>query len=122
MDQLTNSIRRQNWVRIIHECHNRPSHMIAKQWMKENGISEKSYYYWQRKFRAEAAERMDLSLPIAQSTPEVTFMELPMTTQGTSPIAANTAIIKVGNAEIEISEDLSDEFLMRIVKAVRYVS
>ena len=76
MDQLTNSIRRQNWVRIIHECHNRPSHMIAKQWMKENGISEKSYYYWQRKFRAEAAERMDLSLPIAQSTPEVTFMAL----------------------------------------------
>lgn len=122
MDQVTHSIRRQNWIRIIQECHNRPSHMTARQWMKENGISEKSYYYWQRKLRAEAAEQMELSLPIAQPTQEVTFMEVPMTTKSTNPIATNTTIIKVGDAEIEISEDISDEFLIRIVKAVRHVS
>lgn len=122
MDQTTLSIRRQNWIRIIQECHNRPSHMTAKQWMKENGISEKSYYYWQRKFRAEAADQMELSFPIAQPTPEATFMEIPMTTQSTTPTATNTAIIKVATAEIEISEDISDEFLVRIVKAVHHVS
>ena len=28
--------------------------MTVKQWLADNGIKEKSYYYWLRKFRKEA--------------------------------------------------------------------
>ena len=121
MDKVTHSIRRKNWIRIIQECHNRPSHMTAKQWLKEHGISSKSYYYWQHKLRAEAAGQMELSLPVAMPA-DVTFAEVPMTTASSTSAATNSALIKIGDAEIEISEDISDEFLMRIVKVVRHVS
>jgi predicted site-specific integrase-resolvase len=29
--------------------------MTAKQWLENNGISEQTYYTWQRRFRLEAA-------------------------------------------------------------------
>lgn len=122
MDKVTHSIRRKNWIRIVQECHNRPSHMTAKQWLKEHGIPSKTYYYWQRKLRAEAAEQMELSLPKAQMTPDVTFAEVPMATASVASTATNSALIKVGDSEIEISEDISDDFLLRILKAVRHAS
>ena len=123
MDQVTNSLRRANWLRIVQECHNRPSHMSAKQWLKENDISAKSYYYWQRKFRTEAAtqieQQTDRVLPSVLPSADVTFMELPLKTIP-SPSASTAARIRMGDSEIELSEEISDEFLLRILKAVRY--
>ena len=44
MDQLTHSVRRSNWINIIQQCQDRPAGITAKQWLAENGISERSYY------------------------------------------------------------------------------
>lgn len=52
MDQSTNDVRRANWLTIINQCQTRPSDMSVKQWLVENGIKEKAYYYWLRKFDA----------------------------------------------------------------------
>ena len=46
MDQLTHDVRRTNWLDIITECQQRPAGVTAKQWLAENGIKEKAYYYW----------------------------------------------------------------------------
>lgn len=54
MDQSTHEVRRNNWMNIINQCQNRPANMTAKQWLADNGISDKSYYYWLRKIRLEA--------------------------------------------------------------------
>ena len=51
MDQITHDVRSSQWLEIITQCQNRPEGTTAKQWMADNGISEKSYYYWLRKFR-----------------------------------------------------------------------
>ena len=53
MDQITHDVRSSQWLKIITQCQNRPEGTTAKQWMADNGISEKSYYYWLRKFRNE---------------------------------------------------------------------
>ena len=53
MDQSTHDVRRTNWLNIIEECQQRPENMTVKQWLADNGIKEKSYYYWLRKFRRE---------------------------------------------------------------------
>ena len=45
MDQLTHTVRRSNWIKIIRQCQDRPAGTTAKQWLAENDISEKSYYY-----------------------------------------------------------------------------
>lgn len=51
MVQITHDVRSSQWLKIITQCQNRPEGTTAKQWMADNGISEKSYYYWLRKFR-----------------------------------------------------------------------
>ena len=53
MDQSTHDVRWANWLNIITECQQRPAGVSAKQWLA-NGIQEKTYYYWLRKFRREA--------------------------------------------------------------------
>ena len=58
MDQITHDVRSSQWLEIITQCQNRPEGTTAKQWMADNGISEKSYYYWLRKFRKQAYSQM----------------------------------------------------------------
>lgn len=69
MDQITHDVRRANWLNIIRQCQNRPEGMTAKQWMTDNGIHSKSYYYWLRKFRKESYESM-------QPCNDITFHEM----------------------------------------------
>ena len=59
MDQITHDVRGSQWLEIITQCQNRPEGTTAKQWMADNGINEKSYYYWLRKFRKQAYSQMN---------------------------------------------------------------
>ncbi len=68
MDQSTHEIRRANWYGIISSCQERASGMSVKQWLAENGVKEKAYYYWLRKFRKEAYDQM---LPAVRKTTDV---------------------------------------------------
>ena len=54
MDKTTHEIRIADWRSIIEQCQVRPEGQSARQWLADNGISEKNYYYWQRKVRQEA--------------------------------------------------------------------
>ena len=46
--------RAQMWTGLIQEC--KASGMTNKDFCIQCGISEKSFYYWQRKFREQAVE------------------------------------------------------------------
>ena len=67
MDQLTHTVRRSNWINIIRQCQDRPAGTTAKQWLAENDISEKSYYYWLRKIRREVCEQEEIQKVINPS-------------------------------------------------------
>ena len=101
MDQSTHDVRRTNWLNIIEQCQQRPENMTVKQWLADNGIKEKSYYYWLRKFRKEAYRQMQM--PPAASSSEITF-----------------AIIKNGALSIAISNDISEALLDRIFQVIRH--
>ena len=58
MDQTTHDVRRANWLNIITQCQERQEGVTVKQWLSDNGVKEKAYYYWLRKFRKEAYEQM----------------------------------------------------------------
>ena len=124
MDQLTHTVRRSNWINIIRQCQDRPAGTTAKQWLAENDISEKSYYYWLRKFRKEAYEQMQM--PPATSSSEITFAEIsvPLSRQE-EPIHSfqeqpPVAIIKNGALSIAISNDISEALLDRIFQVIRH--
>lgn len=124
MDQSTHEIRRANWLNIINQCKNRPANMTAKQWLADNGISDKSYYYWLRKIRLEAYEQLNVST-VTQST-EVSFAEIPIPSNEESSSSWNgsdskpVAIIKCGNLSIGLSNDISENLLHILLKEVSH--
>ncbi|MBD5520958.1 MAG: IS66 family insertion sequence element accessory protein TnpB [Lachnospiraceae bacterium] len=120
MDQSTHNVRRANWLNIVNQCQERPSDVSARQWLADNGIKEKAYYYWLRKFRKEAYGQMQVSAS-AQSA-EVSFaefsipMDSPYKPMPCSLHSDPVAVIKCGNISIEISNDISEEVLSRLLQ------
>ena len=127
MDQITHTVRYSMWKDILLQCQNRPDGMSAKQWLKENQVSEKSYYYWQRKFRNELFEKQGIALPALQSSSnctEICFAEMTMPTERMavddqhSEIIRASAVIKTGALTIAVSNDISDTLLSKILQEI----
>ncbi|MCR5273372.1 MAG: hypothetical protein K6E13_10395 [Lachnospiraceae bacterium] len=81
MDQIVHDVRRDNWLSIVSACQERLEGMQVREWLAENGIKEKAYYYWQRKFRKELCAQLSedtKDLPTVKS-PE--FVEIPIQKQ-----------------------------------------
>lgn len=128
MDQITHTVRNSKWKDIILQCQDRPAGMSVKQWMTENQVSEKSYYYWQRKLRTEAFKQLKHSplLPALQETSEVSFAEIriPEPKKSVSDIIPETikptAVIKTATMTIALSNDIADDLLSRILREVSH--
>lgn len=120
MDKITHEIRLSNWKAVIEQCSLRPEGQTVKQWLADNGINEKTYYYWQRRIRKEVFGQINLPQPA--ENPElasVSFAEIPVipeqrqTTMEASFHA--DAVIRTGNTTIGLSNSISDRLLDRIM-------
>ena len=119
MDQSTHYVRRASWLNIITECQQRPAGVSAKQWLADNGIQEKTYYYWLRKFRREACEQ--IQLPAVTTQAEVSFAEFHV--QAPSPVkltAADHAVatIRANGITLEIAGNISEPLLRMLLQEV----
>ena len=123
MDKTTHEIRIANWRFIIEQCQARPAGQSAKQWLADNGISEKTYYYWQRKVRQEtyALIKQDAVPPEmpASDTQSVTFAEIPYTAapDNLQPFTPDVVIHK-GQTVLELSNSVSDRILEKIMEVM----
>ena len=128
MDQYTHEVRTEYWKNIIKACRQRPAGQSAKKWMDENGICEQSYYHWQRKFRQQAYDQMKEKemLPSVTEKAEVSFAEIPYTPAvgredipGVSEVGRTpAAVIRTSAMSIEISNQISESLLSRILREV----
>lgn len=125
MDCGSHYYRRAHWIKVVQACQNRPSDITAKQWLKDNGISDKSYYYWLKKFKTEKTSQVTQSLPVRDcDAGGISFVEVSDAVVGEDYALRShhdvMAIIRIGNAEIELMDSISDDFLYRILKVARY--
>ena len=121
MDQLTHDVRRNSWLNIITECQQRPAGVTAKQWLAENGIKEKAYYYWLRKFRREAGEQMNL--PVVTAPAELAFAEISIPVSApVKPVESSNAVavIRTGSIILEVSNDISESLLRVLLQEVAH--
>ena len=82
--------RMQNWAVVIQEC--RTSGLTNKEFCRQRGISEKSYYYWLRKLRDHVAE----------AVPQIVPLNLKEKNEDTLEICYRGAKLQLpGNIEIE---------------------
>ena len=95
------------WSERVASC--RSSGKKVKEWCEENGVSPGSYYRWQKiLFEMAAAER-------SRSGSEMQFAEVPI-----SKKTAPTAIIHLGNAEVEIFSGIDETTLQTICRVLHY--
>ena len=126
MDQCTHEVRAEYWKKIIRACGQRPAGQSAKSWMDENGISEQSYYHWQKRFRKQAYEEMkeNTSVPAVTEKTELICVEIPChTSERTNTHMASdklVATIRTATLQIDISNEISDALLNRIIREVSH--
>ena len=65
--------RLENWTARIMAC--RSSGMTVRAWCQENGLSEKTYYYWQRRLFQTLSEQQTMLKSIGQLTIERDFLQ-----------------------------------------------
>lgn len=130
MDRCTHEVRLQYWKNIISQCQSRPDGQTAKQWLKENGICEQTYYLWQRRIRQETYELMTAPaemIPISPEKEEISFAEIPYkASNNSSGIPSEdsgitpVAIIKTSDCQIAVSGDIPEALLARILREVSH--
>ena len=123
MDKCTHDVRRANWLNIINQCQERPANVTVHQWLKDNDIKEKSYYYWLRKIRREVCEQEGLQEDTNPSA--LSFVEIPVKTAlDTTPVPtvpatmSPVAVIRSGRLTLELSNDISESLLCRLLQEV----
>lgn len=123
MDKTTHEIRIANWRSIIEQCQARPAGQSAKQWLADNGISEKTYNYWQCKVRQKtyALIRRDAVPPamLASHTPSVAFAKIPYAAaSGNLQPFTPDVVIRKGQTILELSNSVSDGILEKIMEVM----
>ena len=69
---VRNEYRMENWSALIQECN--ASGLSNREFCRQHGISEKSFYYWLRKLRQQAAEGTETHFIKLDPTPTVEDM------------------------------------------------
>ena len=122
MDKITHAMRREKWKAIIQECNN--SGMNKRDWLAAHNINPKTFYGWQRKLRMELGTELVLAQNNALTSMknESSFCQITAPAIDTETHAGKpAAIISTGNMSIEVSEDISDSFLIRLMRAASNV-
>ena len=118
MDHITHEMRMANWKPIVEACHARPEGQSAKQWLAQNNINEKQFYYWQRRLQEESYFRQKSdSLPVISSAAEFSFTEISLSnlTQSSEKSFVPDAVIRQGAISIELSNTISDQLLGKLL-------
>ncbi len=111
----------ENWKAIIEQCQARPEGQTAKQWLAENGISDKKYYYWLGRISRQALEEIQKSLSAVSesSNTVVPFAEIPVADPGETETILELSI-RTRKTSLEITTTVSESTLIEIVKAVSH--
>ena len=122
MDNTTHEMRLAGWKKIIDNCQARPDGQTVKQWLAEQGIQEKNYYYWLRKVRKTTYELMTKEQAPVSSPLGLSFAEIPMRrTAAPAGSSQPDVVIQKGRLRIELNNSVSDELLVRILETISHV-
>lgn len=100
----------ENWTARIMAC--RSSGMTVRAWCQENGLSEKTYYYWQRRLFQTLSEQQ-------QSIRQPAFAEI-TPTPNVRPSSGLAVTVRTSGVEAEIyngADAATVETVLRILKS-----
>ena len=101
LQQLNADQRLAAWTQRIAEC--RSSGKSVKHWCQENGVSKKTYYYWQRRIFEMTRE---------QQTPE--FAEL----RNIPPVSSAVASLSISGVSVQVYAGADEPTLSALFQAL----
>ena len=122
--QKLHQLHLQEWTARFAE--QKASGLTVRQWFDQNNYSIHTYNYWKHILKEQVADQLlpdivPLSLP--EALPSCSDNSVPVHTDLTNrTIRANCSTVKltVNDIVIEVSIDTPEDFLCRLIKAVRY--
>ena len=106
LQRLNAAQRVQLWVERITEC--RSSGKSVRAWCREHEISEKTYYYWQRRLYQQ----------MITTAETVRFVEVPCREE-TAPNPGATAKIGLSGATVEVYPGADSQMIQTILQTLR---
>lgn len=112
---VAHELRLQHWVNLMREA--KSSGLSNRRWCRENGIQEKTYYYWQRKLREAACKEL---LPdggvrdkkvLAPSGWAVCLPEQPGSDEG-------AVTIEIGQCKVKVACNTNPEALEKVCRVL----
>lgn len=116
MDRTTHKVRLAQWSKLIQEC--RQSGLSIRSWCQKHDVSEKKFYYWQRRLRTDAYQASQQE----QQLPSVTFaaLSVPSFNREVYQGFDTAAILHSGNVTVELSNTASESLLLAIRQVLTY--
>ena len=102
--------RLENWTTRIMAC--RSSGMTVRAWCRENGLSEKTYYYWQKRLFQTLSEQQ-------QAIQQPAFAEI-TPAPNVRPSCGVAVTVRISGVEAEIyngADAVTVETVLRILKS-----
>ena len=93
--------RAQTWAMLIQES--KTSGLTNKEFCEQRGISEKSFYYWQRKLRSHIIE---------SSEPQLVPLDQPV-------ISGDTLVIRFRGAELKLPANVDIDAVATLLRAIQ---
>ena len=127
VNQKIHQLKLNEWTARFSE--QKASGLSAKQWCAQNGFTIHAYNYWKRQLKEELAGQLlpdivPLSLPVAsaEALPLLPVRESVTEARANcaNPVNRATAKLTIGDASIEVDDQVSEAFLLSLIKAVRH--
>ena len=129
MDREVQEIRLEQWKKLIQDACS--SDKTKKEWCQEHGFSEKRFYYWQRKVRRHALEKLPsekaddrpqfaaLSMPAKEASYTKELSSGSAAPEQTGSGLIPSVILLSGDCRILIGDAVSETLLTPVLRAVR---
>ena len=103
---VRNEYRMKQWAELVRSC--RESGLSNREFCCQNGISEKTYYYWLRKLRRASYEN---------EKPQLVRMEAPEEQKTVN----GTILLRYKEAELEIHSGTDCESITAVLQAMKNI-
>ena len=136
MNPKVADIRSEHWRQIICECINRDPKLSKRKWCQANGVRYRSLMYWQRKFQAEALERMEnreSNFPVksgstnapafADMTPQLAVLQAEQISAATLPeegipTLTPELMIQAGAYRVYVNSSIQEATLEKVLRVI----
>ena len=113
--KMAMELRVNHWASALHE--RRASGLSIRQWCRENGVGEKTYYYWQRKLREAACQKL---LPTEQEKDNKSLVPSGWAVcESAKPaVEASIVTVEIGKFRMNAGSDASPEQLEKTLRVL----